>query len=50
MTVTRGLKAVYLAPTEDAVPQALETFGGVWEPYYPQEIHKVIYTTIPLNR
>ena len=50
VTVTRGLKAVYLAPTEDAVPQAPETFRGVWEPRYPQELHKVIYATIPLNR
>ncbi|APE82559.1 hypothetical protein FORC69_p108 (plasmid) [Escherichia coli] len=39
-----------MAPTEDAVPQAPETFRGVWEPRYPQELHKVIYTTIPLNR
>ncbi|MGG2140749.1 IS256 family transposase [Symbiopectobacterium sp. RP] len=34
--VTRDLKAVYQAPTEEAALQALETFGGTWDHHYPQ--------------
>lgn len=34
--VTRDLKAVYQAPTEEAALQALETFGGTWDHRYPQ--------------
>ena len=41
MTGTRGLKAVYLAPTEDAAPQAPEAFGDVWEPHYYHAIESL---------
>lgn len=34
--VTRDLKAIYQAPTEEAGLQALEAFGGAWNSRYPQ--------------
>ncbi len=34
--VTRDLKAIYQAPTEEAGPQALEAFAAAWDRRYPQ--------------
>ncbi|MDT7083969.1 IS256 family transposase [Citrobacter europaeus] len=34
--VTRGLKAVYQAPTEEAALMALDAFAGEWDDKYPQ--------------
>lgn len=34
--VTRGLKAVYPAPTEDTALIALDTFAAAWDDKYPQ--------------
>ncbi|BEI08510.1 IS256-like element ISSoEn2 family transposase [Edwardsiella ictaluri] len=34
--VTRDLKAIYQAPTEDAGQQALEAFASAWDNRYPQ--------------
>lgn len=34
--VTRDLKAIYQAPTEEAGLQALETFASAWDNRYPQ--------------
>ncbi|HCN5732064.1 TPA: IS256 family transposase, partial [Escherichia coli] len=34
--VTRDLKAIYQAPTEEAGQQALEAFAAAWESRYPQ--------------
>ncbi|ECF1925495.1 IS256 family transposase [Salmonella enterica subsp. enterica serovar Newport] len=34
--VTRDLKAIYQAPTEEAGLQALETFASTWDNRYPQ--------------
>ncbi|HHL2713061.1 TPA: transposase, partial [Yersinia enterocolitica] len=34
--VTRDLKTIYQAPTEEAALQALETFGEAWDYRYPQ--------------
>ncbi|HDS1277542.1 TPA: IS256 family transposase, partial [Pluralibacter gergoviae] len=34
--VTRDLKAIYQAPTEEAGLQALETFAAAWDSRYPQ--------------
>ncbi|WP_097418824.1 IS256 family transposase [Escherichia coli] len=35
-TVTRDLKAIYQAPTEEAGLQALEAFAAAWDSRYPQ--------------
>ncbi|WP_437125563.1 transposase [Escherichia coli] len=34
--VTRDLKAIYQAPTEEAGQQALEAFAAAWDSRYPQ--------------
>ncbi|PHM39710.1 IS256 family transposase [Xenorhabdus miraniensis] len=34
--VTRDLKTIYQAPTEEAALQALEAFSETWDPRYPQ--------------
>lgn len=34
--VTRSLKTIYRAPTEEAGLQALEGFATVWDSRYPQ--------------
>uniref|UniRef100_UPI00155467B7 transposase n=2 Tax=Escherichia coli TaxID=562 RepID=UPI00155467B7 len=34
--VTRDLKAIYQAPTEEAGQQALEAFAAAWDCRYPQ--------------
>ena len=34
--VTRDLKAIYQAPTEEAALQALDTFASIWDSRYPQ--------------
>ncbi|EGB0937272.1 IS256 family transposase, partial [Escherichia coli] len=34
--VTRDLKAIYQAPTEEAGQQALEAFASAWDSRYPQ--------------
>ncbi|MBE5204340.1 IS256 family transposase, partial [Pectobacterium sp. FL60-S17] len=34
--VTRDLKAIYQAPTEEAAQQALDAFAGTWDSRYPQ--------------
>lgn len=34
--VTRDLKAIYRAPTEEAGQQALEAFASAWDSRYPQ--------------
>ncbi len=36
--VTRGLKAVYQTPMEEAALMALDAFAGVWDDKYPQII------------
>ena len=35
-TVTRDLKAIYQAPTEEAAQQALDAFADAWDNRYPQ--------------